>query len=58
MQQGDPQGPLLFSLALMPLINTIKQEVTMLLQNSWYLDDDILVGTEAKLMHSLDILRK
>ena len=28
----------------------------MLLQNSWYLDDGILVGTEAELMHSLDLL--
>ena len=40
----------------MPLINKIKQEVPMLLQNSWYLDDGILAGTEADLMHTLDIL--
>ena len=40
----------------MPLINRIKQEVPMLLQISWYLDDGILVGTGAELMHSLDIL--
>ena len=30
----------------------------MLLQNSWYLDDGILVGTEAELMHNSDILEK
>ena len=34
VQQGDHLGPLLFSLAPMPLINKIKQEVPMLLQNS------------------------
>ena len=28
----------------------------MLLQKSWYLDDGILAGTEAELMHSFDIL--
>ena len=56
VQKGDPLGPLLFSLALMPLVNKIKQEVPMLLQNSWYLDDGILAGTEAELLHILDIL--
>ena len=45
-----------FSLALIPLINNIKQEVPMLIQNSWYLDDGIRAGTEAELMHSLDSL--
>ena len=42
VQLGDPLGQLLFSLALMPLINKIRQEVPMLLQKSWYLDDGIL----------------
>ena len=55
-QQGDPLGQILFSLALVPLINKIKQEVLMLLQNPLYLDDGILAETEAELMHSLDIL--
>ena len=56
VQQGDLLGPLLFSLALMSFINKIKQEVPMLLQNSWYLDDGILAETETELMHSLDFL--
>ena len=30
----------------------------MLLQNSWYLDDGILTGTEAEPMHSLDDLER
>ena len=55
-QQGDPMGQILFSLALVPLINKIKQEVLMLVQNPLYLDDGILAETEAELMHSLDIL--
>ena len=28
----------------------------MLLQNSWYLNDRILAGTKAELMHSFDIM--
>ena len=56
VHQGDLLGPLLFSLALIPLFNKIKQEVPMLLQSSWYFDDDILAGNEAELMHSLDVL--
>ena len=56
MQQCDPLGPLLFSKARMTLINKIKQEVHMLFQNSWYLDNGILAGNEAELMHSLDAL--
>ena len=55
VQKGDPLGPLLFSLALIPLINKIKQKVPMLLTNFCCLDNGILAGTEAELMHSLDI---
>ena len=40
----------------MPVNNNVKQEVPMLLQNSWYLDDCILAKTEAELFHRLDIL--
>ena len=40
----------------MSFINKITQDVPMLLQNSWYLDDGILAGTETELMHSLDFL--
>ena len=55
-QHGDILRPLLFFLALMPSINKLKQEMLILLQNTWYLDDGILAGIEAELKHSLDIL--
>lgn len=40
MQQGDPIGPLGFSLAVNKLISNLKSEV-----NCWYLDDGCLIGT-------------
>jgi hypothetical protein len=33
-QQGDPTGPLAFSLAIQPLINSLSSDL-----NVWYLDD-------------------
>ena len=41
-QQGDPLGPLLFSNAIQPLLNSLKSELTV-----GYLDDLTLAGTEA-----------
>lgn len=38
VQQGDPLGPLVFSLALHPLVCKIASQCTLDL-NSWYLDD-------------------
>ena len=42
VQQGDPLGPLLFSLAIWPLINEIESKIPNLLQHCWYLDDRII----------------
>ena len=42
VRQDDPLGPLLISLALMPLIGKIKQEVSTLLQNSTDFGDGLL----------------
>lgn len=39
MQQGDPMGPLGFSLAINGLITKLKSDL-----NSWYLDDGCIVG--------------
>lgn len=39
VQQGDPLGPLLFSLSIHPLISSLKSEF-----NVWYLDDGTLIG--------------
>jgi len=44
VQQGDPLGPLLFSLVLHPLVLKIQHEFPNLLLNVWYLDDGCVVG--------------
>ena len=46
VQQGDPLGPLLFSLVLHKLVLSIAQDkdCLSLLSNRWYLDDGVLSG--------------
>jgi hypothetical protein len=44
VQQGDPLGPLLFSLVLHPLALKIQKAFPNLLLNVWYLDDGCIVG--------------
>ncbi|GJY71196.1 putative reverse transcriptase domain-containing protein [Tanacetum coccineum] len=43
VQQGDPLGPLLFSLVLHPLICKIRNSFSLSL-HAWYLDDGTIVG--------------
>ncbi|GKB04677.1 putative reverse transcriptase domain-containing protein [Tanacetum coccineum] len=43
VQQGDPLGPLLFSLVLHPLICKIRDSFNLCL-HAWYLDDGTIVG--------------
>ncbi|GJZ11706.1 ankyrin repeat-containing protein ITN1-like protein [Tanacetum coccineum] len=43
VQQGDPLGPLLFSLDLHPLICKIRDSFSLCL-HAWYLDDGTIVG--------------
>ena len=49
VQQGDPFGPLLFSLVLHKLIRSIASdsECSKLLFNLWYLNDGTLAGPKA-----------
>ena len=56
IQQGDPLGPLLFSLTLWPIIEKIQETAPKLQQHSWYLDDGVLVGSEDDLIRSWALL--
>ena len=51
VQQGDPLGPLLFSLVLVQFLRFISFSETCLL-NLWYLDDGTFIGTRSCL-HAL-----
>ena len=44
VQQGDPLGPLLFSLVLAELVSRIKVLLPDLDLNAWFLDDGVLIG--------------
>ena len=56
VQQGDPLGPLGFSLALHPIVRKIKEQVPGLVINAWYLDDGTLCGSPADLARALSII--
>ena len=60
VQQGDPLGPLLFSLVLHRLIRTIieDKECSQLLIKTWYLDDGILSGTKSVICRAVAIIQK
>ena len=53
MQQGDPLGPLLFSLTLHSIVESIKREVPDLNIDAWYLDDGTLCGNSNNLLRAL-----
>ena len=56
VQQGDPLGQLLFSLAIWPLIDDIESKLPNLLKHCWYLDGGVIAGTETELCTALEIL--
>mmetsp|Transcript_2547 Transcript_2547/g.5878 ORF Transcript_2547/g.5878 Transcript_2547/m.5878 type:complete len:633 (+) Transcript_2547:396-2294(+) len=56
VQQGDPLGPLLFALALQPILERVHAEVPGLDMLVFYLDDGTLAGTAAQLSQALEII--
>jgi hypothetical protein len=54
VQQGDPLGPLIFALVILPLVK--KLDTLGLAANLWYLDDGFIAGTHAAVNEALRIL--
>jgi hypothetical protein len=57
VQQGDPLGPLLFSLVLQPLVERIQREFPDLDLNVWYLDDGTIIGHKEDVFRVFELLR-
>ena len=58
VQQGDPLGPLGFTMTLHPIVKRVKSEVPSLRMNAWYLDDGTLVGRDEDLAAALHIIEE
>eukprot|EP00731_Ephydatia_muelleri_P011247 Em0006g141a len=58
VQQGDPLGPLLFSLVLNVVVKAIAThpECSDLLYHVWYLDDGVLAGPSSHVRKALSLL--
>lgn len=52
-QQGDPCGPMLFSLTIHPLVKSITSDL-----NVWYLDDATLADTPENVLENFKIIVK
>ena len=56
VQQGDPLGPLLFSLVIQELINAINTACPELDLNWWYLDDGVIAGKAESVMRAFRLI--
>ncbi|XP_026454166.1 uncharacterized protein LOC113355509 [Papaver somniferum] len=56
VQQGDPLGPLLFSLVLHRLIAKINEQCSLSL-HAWYLDDGTIIGDTAEVAKALAVVQ-
>ena len=56
VQQGDPLGPLLYSIVLQALVTKIKLAFPELIANLWFLDDGLIIGTPADLCSVLHLI--
>jgi hypothetical protein len=51
-QQGDPLGPLLFCLAIQPLVSSLQSPL-----NTWYMDDGTLDGSIDQVMEDVKLIQ-
>ena len=60
VQEGDPLGPLLFSLFLHATLQAIfaDPQCIDLTNICWYLDDGALAGTRASLIKALEVIQE
>ena len=60
VQQGDPLGPLLFSLVLHKLVHTFASdsEGSGLLFNMWYLDNGTLAGPKVAVNRAIYLIQQ
>ena len=56
VQQGDPLGPLLFSLVIQEIITAISAECPNLKLNQWYLDDGVIAGCKADVLRAFNVI--
>ena len=56
VQQGDPLGPLLFALAIHPLLLALTANFPFLQYNKWYLDDGGVVACSSVLGKVIDFV--
>ncbi|KAJ0925109.1 putative reverse transcriptase domain, exostosin [Helianthus annuus] len=57
VQQGEPLGPLLFALALHPLILRVQNRCKLPF-HAWYLDDGTIIGNASEVAKALDIINE
>lgn len=53
VQQGDPLGPLLFCLAIQPLVKKLQSELTL-----FYLDDGLIGGVAQVVLNDISLIQK
>jgi hypothetical protein len=56
VQQGDPLGPLLFSIVLNQLTDKIQLSCPILLLNKWFCDDGTMIGSREEVVKALNII--
>ena len=58
VQQGDPLGPLLFSVVLHGFLKELEAQVPDLVLNLWFLDDGTIIGTKRQLLEVMKVLEE